>query len=548
MKILSIEFKEHPILGNLKLDFTDRDGKPVDTIILAGENGCGKTSILEELYDLYNLNNPNYKGSRITTKVLLDEKEIETLKAQNYNRTDIFTPTKIFLIEAQYSTRPKRINIVCQQGDNFVSLPSIPNIQNILSKFPVKRIFSTADINYSITSSLDSLQNMRQKSDRNLTQEINQLLVDIDASDSSDLKAWVSENIGKVPPEDKISPRIKRFSQAFSIMFEDLQFYKIDNINKTIIFKKQGKEIPISQLSSGEKQIIYRGAFFLKDINKNIGKVVLIDEPEISLHPNWQKKILDYYQKLFTNVTGEQHSQIFVATHSPFIIHNPNRHNDKVIVLQKDDSGNIIQLDKPEYYDCNSCKAVEDCFYIRDFSRGVSIVFLEGRTDEMYFNKAKQLYGHKNLDYIFQWVGHLKKNDNEEFTGKDSLNKVKLFILGNKNIFLNKIILIYDCDTNKKTERISENLIVKTLEKQKGQRYNAGIENLLVLPQDFNYDKYYKTNEKTGEYGEAKNIQEFKKMDLAKDICGSYTEAQQREILQKIGDVVKDIERELFGV
>ena len=39
----------HPILGNAAFVFTDAAGKVVDTIILAGENGCGKSSVLKAI-------------------------------------------------------------------------------------------------------------------------------------------------------------------------------------------------------------------------------------------------------------------------------------------------------------------------------------------------------------------------------------------------------------------------------------------------------------------------------------------------------------------
>lgn len=41
-KIRSVKFIDHPILRNLELDFCGPDGKAVDTVILAGENGTGK--------------------------------------------------------------------------------------------------------------------------------------------------------------------------------------------------------------------------------------------------------------------------------------------------------------------------------------------------------------------------------------------------------------------------------------------------------------------------------------------------------------------------
>ena len=49
-KIREVTFANHPVLGNLCLNFCDSDGKAVDTVIFAGENGNGKSTILNELY------------------------------------------------------------------------------------------------------------------------------------------------------------------------------------------------------------------------------------------------------------------------------------------------------------------------------------------------------------------------------------------------------------------------------------------------------------------------------------------------------------------
>ena len=78
---------------------------------------------------------------------------------------------------------------------------------------------------------------------------------------------------------------------------------------KKFILKKRGRDVDIASLSSGEKQIVFRGAFLLRNQQSAKGSVILIDEPEISLHPIWQEKIYDYYRKSFyrnfweTNVT-----------------------------------------------------------------------------------------------------------------------------------------------------------------------------------------------------------------------------------------------------
>lgn len=159
---------------------------------------------------------------------------------------------------------------------------------------------------------------------------------------------------------DKINihERMPRFTKAFARMFDNLEYSRIQNINghKAILFTKNGKLIPIDALSSGEKQIVYRGCFLLKDANAMNGAVVFIDEPEISLHPKWQMKVMDYYKGIFTDEFGCQTSQIFAVTHSPFIIHNENHRRDKVIVLTRDPSGSIIVKDRPEYYKCSQSK------------------------------------------------------------------------------------------------------------------------------------------------------------------------------------------------
>lgn len=50
MKLSELHFNNNDILGNLILDFKNpHTGRPYDTILLVGENGAGKTTILKEI-------------------------------------------------------------------------------------------------------------------------------------------------------------------------------------------------------------------------------------------------------------------------------------------------------------------------------------------------------------------------------------------------------------------------------------------------------------------------------------------------------------------
>ncbi|EHR7287283.1 hypothetical protein ACVTP5_002935 [Vibrio parahaemolyticus] len=56
MKIRKVKWSGHPRLGDLELDFVNyATNTPYDTVIFAGENGTGKSTILEELSSFLNL-------------------------------------------------------------------------------------------------------------------------------------------------------------------------------------------------------------------------------------------------------------------------------------------------------------------------------------------------------------------------------------------------------------------------------------------------------------------------------------------------------------
>ncbi|MBO4527894.1 MAG: ATP-binding protein, partial [Victivallales bacterium] len=72
--------------------------------------------------------------------------------------------------------------------------------------------------------------------------------------------------------------------------------------------------IKLSDLSSGEKQeviLLYNLLFNMPE-----GSVLLIDEPETSLHVAWAKEFMDDIEKILKL----KKSQALIATHSPFII------------------------------------------------------------------------------------------------------------------------------------------------------------------------------------------------------------------------------------
>ena len=500
MKIKSVQFKNHEILGDLYLDFCDKNGNAVDTVLIAGENGTGKSTILKEIYKI-----GTYKvNSKMIVNCIIEDKEYE-LK---------YYPKNSDGSEYWYINYEGK-ELLQYDGNN-----------TLKTELGFSVIFSDVDINFNsspisnVTSlELDTISSSR-KSDSNLTNQIKQLLIDIQAVDDSMLakKARKSQNISDIK-NGVLNEKMNRFTNAFNYIFEDLRYKEVKNYSghKEIIFERNGKEIFLDNLSSGEKQIIYRGSFILKDLNALKGALVLIDEPEISMHPEWQKKILDFYKKMFIDSTGKQTSQIIAVTHSPFILHNDLRKNDKVVVLVRNENGEIQVLDKPEYYSCDTVLAIKDAFKDEWYDSSSNMVYVEGKTDEKYFNKALEVFNIKFMGK-FKWIGHLNDKEQEEFTGETSLDKAYLFSVGNPSP--KKQIFLYDSDT-KKTPISKENSYKRIIKKQENERFKKGIENSLYIEvlKDFDFDKFYTKKEKKDDYGALSNISEFKKNEFCDEIC-----------------------------
>lgn len=520
-KIRRISFINHPVLKNLSLDFCDFEGNAVDTVIIAGENGAGKSTILDCLYKIV--------SNTINFEAVVEIEENNQVTKLTYDSRTLAKSQAIFV----------------NDGRGFDDYVGNSYFQ---AKYPMCGIFSDVDINFraknpsSVTSMVvDSAKNSR-RSDNNMSNNINQLLIDIQAADDADLaKAYKeAKNTSASTDNLDIDIRIGRFTKAFNKMFEDLTYSHVENTgsHKSIIFSKNGNKIPIENLSSGEKQIVYRGCFLLKDINAINGAFVFIDEPEISLHPSWQIKVMDYYKGMFTDKNGIQTSQIFVVTHSPFIIHNENRYNDKVIVCSRNENGDIEIKDKPDYYKCTSSEAVYDAFKIESFEPDIPTVYLEGRTDEMYFNKALEVFDYDNIPFKFKWIGYINENNGqEENTGSGALDKAVHFLIGHN--LPRKNICLYDCDT-KKDEFEKNNVFVKVIPKyENARKMKKGIENALILD-DILVDPFYSEKEKEGDYGEKKKIQEFEKMEFCNYICGLNKEVL-KEIFANLKTVIDDL-------
>ena len=103
--------------------------------------------------------------------------------------------------------------------------------------------------------------------------------------------------------------------RRFQDMVDELFSYtrkKIDRRRNDIAFYQDGELLFPYKLSSGEKQMLVILLTVL--VQDNAHCVLFMDEPEASLHIEWQQKLISMIRELNPNV------QIILTTHSPAVI------------------------------------------------------------------------------------------------------------------------------------------------------------------------------------------------------------------------------------
>jgi predicted ATP-dependent endonuclease of OLD family len=118
---------------------------------------------------------------------------------------------------------------------------------------------------------------------------------------------------GDTEAAQQMSQKKTRFQDIVDELFSDTGKKIIRTANE-LQFTQIGEVLLPYRLSSGEKQILIILLTVL--VEDNLPYVLFMDEPEVSLHLEWQKRLVDLCLELNPNV------QIILTTHSPAIVMN----------------------------------------------------------------------------------------------------------------------------------------------------------------------------------------------------------------------------------
>ena len=168
---------------------------------------------------------------------------------------------------------------------------------------PLMNIDSIAKVDLNLVTELDWQLFQLQRKYLDYQVNIGNRIIDVLQSGEPDAAARAQA----------ISEPKKRFQNIIDDLFTETG-KKIVRTENEIRFTQVGETLFPYNLSSGEKQIL--AILLTVLVEDNLPYVLLMDEPEVSLHVEWQKRLIDLIMELNPNV------QVILTTHSPAVIMN----------------------------------------------------------------------------------------------------------------------------------------------------------------------------------------------------------------------------------
>jgi predicted ATP-binding protein involved in virulence len=330
IRIKKVSIENFRGFENFELEF-----KP-DLTVLIGENGAGKTAVLDCLALLLTvfIQYQIFKNFRELSNSL----DIRQNSSKTTNRISLFLGNEELYWEAGLN-----------RNNDYLFLNEMLHIESVIQqlfhgrKTTENRVNLPLIVYYPVSNAPVSFIDFKNAND-NFTTDIFSAYegaLDKNSFDFVNFFNWykwqenIERQIGKNKVLDAVRDAIYKILSDDHNQFDKLSINWLNNPNGEMIIHKGETPLNINQLSSGEKTLLALVADLARRLaianphreNPLIGNgVVLIDEIDLHLHPRWQRAVVPQLQKTFPNC------QFIVTTHSPLVLSNVSHKN--VIILE----------------------------------------------------------------------------------------------------------------------------------------------------------------------------------------------------------------------
>lgn len=164
-----------------------------------------------------------------------------------------------------------------------------------------------------------------------------------------------------------------------------------DPMNNTydITLRKQGTSFLVSAASSGEKELLtYLFAIYALNVRDAL---IIVDEPELHLHPRWQKTLFGLFERL-AEKTG---NQFVLATHSPTFI-SPASIQYVSRVYAENQKSSILRLNSAHLPNAKHLFNVVNSQNNERIFFTDKVVLVEGLSDLIFFERVLDIVAEKS--------------------------------------------------------------------------------------------------------------------------------------------------------
>ncbi len=340
MRIESLYLKNIGPFLEANLDFIGSGDKKTPVTIITGENGTGKTIILDAIratmfgiYGKLQRNIINNDVFAITSKFKIHNQVLYlNANEKNDSRNNLNIFEQVNGGTPVFGTFHNRFGKINHGGDIWITNYWTSKTTN--EKLEIKSLVALEPEKYLI-GSLDGEQS-------NL--EVLKIITSFDYLKSSDNPKEKTEG-------EFLFGTLKRI---IKLSLLEGEFRYVERKTLMPVVSQNGFEVSLDKLSSGNLYLIQRLVTLLGQMysvytlnNLKLEEMLLtpglllIDEAENHLHPKWQKTFLKSILEIFPNL------QIIVTTHSPFIVSSVENARVYVCKSMKDHS---VVVDETDLY------------------------------------------------------------------------------------------------------------------------------------------------------------------------------------------------------
>lgn len=254
---------------------------------------------------------------------------------------------------------------------------------------PVNRAASGFQSNVELAgyNAFETKRNSDAASSRNPTSVVNLAVGRL----AQKFRLLLEQDSGEAVSQFKEDANLKELTK----LLEELGYeWNLETINPLknqydVRLKKQGSSFLVGAASSGERELLtYLFAIFALNVKDAL---IIVDEPELHLHPKWQKILI----QLFIRLSATTGNQFLLATHSPTFV-SPESIQFVSRVFSKGQRSHILRL--------NSSKLPEERHLLNIVNSqnnerlffSDEVVLVEGLSDRIFFENVLDRFGRSN--------------------------------------------------------------------------------------------------------------------------------------------------------